>query len=231
MLNVDRFNANLERLISGEPVQYILGFTYFCQMKFNVDSSVLIPRPETEELVENVSLLIKKHFKKPVIGDIGTGSGAIAICLKKRFPSSRVIATDISTSALDVALENSQKLVAEVELIQGDMIEPFLNSQIRLDVLVSNPPYIESLKEASAQVVDYEPHIALFAPGGTLYYEQMLSKAHLVMKPHFLFYFEIGEHQQIALEAIIKKLKIKAEVNFIKDLQGKVRFMSLLNIE
>ncbi|RYH14765.1 peptide chain release factor N(5)-glutamine methyltransferase [archaeon] len=162
-----RQNHYLERLLTHEPVQYVLGEAWFCGLKFAVGPDVLIPRPETEELVEWVITNCRFPLDELRILDIGTGSGCIAISLKRRLGKAQVWGCDLSTGALFLAKENAKNLGVDVNFLEID----FLSEQQRaalpvFDVIISNPPYIPESDKSSmhANVLDYEPHMALFVP-------------------------------------------------------------------
>ncbi len=163
--------ANLsERLIKGEPVQYVLGKAWFCGRLFDVDSSVLVPRPETEELVEWTKSIAEKDYEKGGehlrILDVGTGSGCIAITLKQLLPLADVWAMDISGSALRIARSNAERQGVSVHFIHHDMEKTLPPDVPTLDIIVSNPPYIMDKEQGEMRrnVLDYEPHTALFVP-------------------------------------------------------------------
>ena len=152
------FLSALERLKNHEPIQYVLGKTSFMDLEFKVNSSVLIPRPETEELVR---LILKENLDGKEILDIGTGSGCIAISLAKNFPNAKVTALDISSDALEIAKENAKMNNVNIEFIHADIFE--YKSEKKYDVIVSNPPYVlESEKSLMKQnVMGFEPDLAL----------------------------------------------------------------------
>lgn len=162
----------LKRLQTGEPMQYVLGFEWFDGMKFHVDSRVLIPRPETIALVEETEKILNakcgmQNAEKYRILDIGTGSGAIAVSIKKRIPASEVVAADISEGALEVASANAKYNGADVNFICDDALsDSFLKGHAPFDMIVSNPPYIcpDEKAEMRTNVLDFEPHLALFVP-------------------------------------------------------------------
>ena len=154
-------NDAIKRLEEGEPVQYIVGNVNFYGYNLDVDKRVLIPRRETEELVEEV-IKRSKVFDNPVIIDVGTGSGAIAISLSKEL-NTHVYASDISLDALEVAKINIDKNNADVELINGNMLKPYIDSGIKVDIIVSNPPYIKEDEQIEDIVKNNEPNLALYA--------------------------------------------------------------------
>ncbi|MFZ0444206.1 MAG: peptide chain release factor N(5)-glutamine methyltransferase, partial [Bacillus sp. (in: firmicutes)] len=154
--------------VEGRPIQYIMGFEEFYGRTFKVNEHVLIPRPETEELVLGALERMNRLFgedEKLAVADIGTGSGAIAISLKLERPSLQVTATDISIDALNLARSNAKELSASIEFVVGDTLLPFMNQGEKFDVVISNPPYIplSDQQEMSIVVTGHEPHQALFA--------------------------------------------------------------------
>ena len=169
-----KFSLALDRMLLGEPIQYIVGFQSFYGYQLQVNSHCLIPRPETEE----VMLHFLEHCKDgSTIADIGTGSGAIAIVLKKLNPTLNVIATDLIEDTLEVASDNAHQLKADIRFLKGNALKPLIKENIKLDGLISNPPYIDQteMKDMEDTVVKYEPHIALFAEDeGYEIYEMIL---------------------------------------------------------
>lgn len=165
---VKQCDTLLSRLQTGEPMQYVLGFEWFDGMKFAVDSRVLIPRPETVALVDEIDKLKIKNTKcKMRVLDIGTGSGAIAVAVKKRIPEAEVTAADISEDALEVASTNAKNNETNIKFICDDALsDSFLAGCEPFDVIVSNPPYIcpNEMAEMRTNVLDFEPHLALFVP-------------------------------------------------------------------
>ena len=183
----------IERLKKQEPIQYILGYSDFCGLRFKVTPATLIPRPETSELVEWIT---SEATGKESILDIGTGSGCIAVSLAHKLPQSKVTAWDISNEALAVASENSKENGQTVTFEQVDILayEPTAGKQF--DIIVSNPPYIkENEKEAMhSNVLDWEPHTALFVPDSDplLFYRTIAEKGLQILKPGGRLYFEIN---------------------------------------
>ncbi|WP_210619805.1 peptide chain release factor N(5)-glutamine methyltransferase [Mammaliicoccus lentus] len=221
-----KFLAYRERMYLGEPVQYIVGFAEFYGRKFIVNNDVLIPRPETEELVLQTLNTINQH--EQTVCDIGTGTGAIAISLKKERANLNVIATDISDGALKVAKENARLHQAEIEFLQGDVLKPLINNGIKVDVLLSNPPYIsyEEKVEMSETVLEYEPHLALFTQNnGLAIYERMLNDLDKVMKKDGLVIFEIGHLQGEILKSYIHAHYKVKNLAIIKDINQKNRMI------
>ena len=222
----------VKELLKNKPVQYILGETEFCGMRFFVDENVLIPRPETEELVNqlvscSVNQLPSSSYR---ILDIGTGSGCIAISLAKLFKNSVVTAVDISEKALEVAKKNAETNGVNVNFIKDDILNPkspeLLDNQF--DIIVSNPPYVcESEKtEMRANVLDYEPSSALFVSDNDplIFYRKILEFAQKNLKPDGEIWFEINEK----LGAEMKNLCIEKgfeNVEIIKDFRGRDRIL------
>lgn len=218
----------LKRLENGEPAQYIVGNTNFYGYEINVNKNVLIPRRETEELVEAVINRLDP-FLNPVIADVGTGSGAIAIALSNEL-NTHVYASDISGEALSVASQNAVKTGANVTFLQGDMLSPFIERKIKIDVLVSNPPYIKEDEEIEEVVRNNEPAIALFAKNeGLEYYEKILKNAKAVLNDKFLIAFEIGQTQAESVKRLSKKYLGLVNVEIKKDLSGKNRMVFVYN--
>lgn len=221
-------NDAIKRLNMGEPVQYIVGDVDFYGNIIKVNKNVLIPRRETEELAEKVLKRIQV-FDKPVIADIGTGSGAIAITLAKKL-NTLVYASDISLKALEVAKENVAINKANVTFFEGDMLKPYIENNIKLDVIVSNPPYIKEDEKIEDIVKNNEPHLALYAKNNGLeFYDSILKNASYVLKDKYLIAFEIGLDQGKNIEALAKKYLSNSIVEIEKDLSGKDRFIFVYN--
>ena len=226
------YNGNMEdaikRLEKGESVQYIVGNQDFYGYIINVDKRVLIPRRETEELVEEV-INRSTNFTELKIADIGTGSGAISIALSKEL-NTKVIATDISLDAIEVAKENVKENNADVEVFQGDMLEPLIKNDIKVNILVSNPPYIKEDEEIEKVVYNNEPHLALYAKeDGTEFYRKILKDCSKVLEEKYLIAFEIGETQGIVVRELAYKYLKDIKVEVKKDLSGKDRMVFVYN--
>ena len=208
------------------PVQYLLKISNFYGYDFYINKNVLIPRPETEILVDETNKLIKKHFnnKKISICDVGTGSGVIGIILNLLNKNSVVDAIDISNKALKVAKKNNKLLKANVSFIHGNMLDKLTK---KYDVIISNPPYLDENSKIDDKVLEYEPHLALF--GGLKYYEEILSKASNYINKKNIIAFEIGDNQKKDIEKIIKKHFKKSKIINKKDLNGYDRYVFILN--
>lgn len=226
------YKGNLEdairRLESGEPVQYIVGNVDFYGYNFIVNKNVLIPRFETEELVEKTIRYIHQYFDTSNLDiiDLGTGSGCIAITLSKKL-ACNVDAIDISSVALEVARENNTLNQASVNFMQGDMLT---NLTKKYDVIVSNPPYISYDEEIMDVVKNNEPHLALYAENNGLYfYEKIMNQAVSCVKSKSLLAFEIGYQQGNEIILMASKYFPHGKVWVEKDLQGKDRFLFIYN--
>ena len=224
------FTKGMERIMNNEPMNYVLGYSYFYGYRFIVNDDVLIPRPETEELV---GLILSKYDecfngKSIDLCDVGTGSGAIAIALKKEEDRLNVYASDISEDALKVARLNAQNNDAQVEFFQGSMLEPFIERDIKVDILVSNPPYIKTVETIEASVYDYEPHVALFGgEDGLKFYREILQNAYKVLKPKGFIFFEMGYDLKDSLSALAKEYYPESRIEVYKDINGKDRMMMI----
>lgn len=224
----NRFWANVEQHAKGVPVQHLTGSEEFYGRNFLVNPDVLIPRPETEELIEETLQLIERHlFKEELaIADIGTGSGIIAITMKCELPNAQVTATDISQPALETAALNAERLHAEIDFRLGDLTEPIKDQ--KWDVVLSNPPYIgyEEAPSLSDSVHDFEPHNALFADQeGLALYEKMAEQfPKLINKPGIIG-FEIGYQQGPAVEKMLKSAFPDALVYIKEDINKKDRMV------
>jgi release factor glutamine methyltransferase len=220
----------LNRLLQYEPVQYITGSADFYGLKFKVNPHVLIPRPETEELVKWILTDIKENssIKKTEIIDIGAGCGCIAIAIKKNYADAGVVAMDISEGALAVARENAAMNSVEVNFIAGDILTYKPASNLRYDIVVSNPPYIKKSEQQkmSPNVLNYEPHSALFVNDNEalIFYKAISKFAAATLTAKGSLYFEINE----SLSAEVKKLLTKSAFQNIvirKDINGKERMV------
>ncbi len=229
-----KFNFAIKDLKKFRPIQYILGYADFYKLKFKVDEHVLIPRPETEELVD---LIIKDHrssiLKKQDLSimDIGTGSGCIPIALKKNIPDANVSSLDISAEAIDIAKYNSELNGVEVEFIVDNVLNSiYFNSEFStaLDIIVSNPPYIcFSEKESMHQnVLDYEPHLALFVNDSDplLFYKAIADLALKKLKPDGKIYFEINQAFGLESKYMLESKGFK-NVELLKDISNNYRIL------
>ena len=219
----------IKRLESGEPVQYIVGNVDFYGYNFEVNKNVLIPRFETEELVKYTLDIIKDEFNSPKILDIGTGSGCIAVTLKRELPDSVITAVDISNDALSVAKKNACDNNVNINFINGDIFE---NVDDKFDVIISNPPYIKTIEEIDSKVEKNEPSIALYAGvDGLACYRKVLSNVSNYLNDKFLIAFEIGETQGNDLFLLANKYLSDVDVEVKKDIYGRDRFVFIKNFE
>ena len=217
--NITVFEKALLRLKKQEPIQYILGTTEFYGLTFKVNKNTLIPRPETEELVDWV--LSNLHDKDRVLEilDIGTGSGCIAISIAKNIPTARVSGLDISEKTLEVAQGNAVKNQVLVSFFKKDILETTAFKD-KYDVMVSNPPYVRQLekKAMKANVLDYEPGLALFVPNEDplLFYRKIAQLAMVSLQTRGWLYFEINEYLSKEMDVLLKDIGF-ANIEIKKD--------------
>ena len=203
----DKYQEAIERLQQYVPIQYILGETEFYGLTFEVNESVLIPRPETEELVD---WIVKENGSNETISilDIGTGSGCISVSLAKHLVNAKVHALDVSASALKVAQSNAKLNDVEVECIEADILNWDIED-LKFDIIVSNPPYIREIEksEMKANVLNYEPHLALFVENkdALLFYKQITKLALVVLKPNGQLFFEINQYLGEEMKDLLKE--------------------------
>lgn len=230
----ERIRAIVQRLVTAEPVQYVLGETTFCGLTFEVDSSVLIPRPETEELMEVVIRTLsdsRLNIRELKIWDVGTGSGCIAIALARYLPEAEVYASDISGRALETAKCNARRNGVAVRFVEADILRETPSSLPSFDVIVSNPPYICVSEKSGmhANVLDFEPHEALFVPDGDplLFYRRIASAGVDKLTPGGWLFFEINEAcGEIVVDMLCRKGY--RDVKLIRDLSNKERMIKAI---
>lgn len=212
------FREFIKRRVRKEPLSYITGTKEFMSLEFKVNPAVLIPRPESEIIVEQAIDLFKDQSCS--ICDIGTGSGALAISLAHYLPLAQVFATDISQQALETARENAASLQVKVEFLEGDLLSPFLDKENYFDLIVANLPYIplEEYHSLDSGVKNFEPQIALLAPGDGLdIYRRLIPQVNTLLKEGAYFFIEIGWQQG---EKALQMMNSFEEVQLIKDLAG-----------
>lgn len=216
-----------QKLLEGYPIQYLIGYVDFYGYKINVNENVLIPRYETEYLVEKTINYSKKMFDSKLdILDLGTGSGAISIALGKKLDSN-VTGVDISDKALEVARNNALQNNININFIKSDMLE---NVTGKYDIVISNPPYIDSEEKIMDSVKKYEPHLALYAEDNGLYfYKNILSNIKPYLTEKFIIAFEIGWWQGKLIETIAKEYFEDSKVLTLKDLTNRDRYIFVIN--
>lgn len=222
------YYEQIQKLANQQPLQYVIGNVNFYGNTFIVNPSVLIPRFETEELVENTLNFIEYYFpqKDLKIIDLGTGSGCIGITLKKRLPTAQVTLVDISKEALTVAKENANLLDVEVTCVESDFWE---NITDRYHIVISNPPYLKTQEEVEKIVVQNEPHLALFAgEEGLDGYQKILSDIKDHLEDQYLVAFEIGFEQGDILKSMFQTIFTDALITVKKDFQGRDRMIFAL---
>lgn len=220
------YQQAVARMLTGEPIQYITGFQSFLGEKFNVDERCLIPRPETEEVL---MYFLERLPKQSVVADIGTGSGILAVMLKRLEPSLKVYASDLYEGPLEIAQSNAKLLQTEITLMQGSDLEPYIEQGIRLDGLISNPPYIDESEsvDMTDTVLDYEPHQALFAKEhGLAIYRAIVEKLPQVLNDQALVVFEIGYNQGAVLKQMIETMYPQLKVDVIADINQNDRIVA-----
>ncbi|MEK3857547.1 peptide chain release factor N(5)-glutamine methyltransferase [Cytobacillus sp. FSL H8-0458] len=225
------FQRAVQAHAAGQPVQYIIGSEEFYGRTFQVNEDVLIPRPETEELVYNALQKINKLFGTVTgleMADIGTGSGAIAVTMKLEKPELNVTATDIYGPTLELAQKNAEQNGAEIEFFQGDLLQPLISKGKKFDIILSNPPYIpeRDIEWMSDVVTKHEPHRALFAgEEGLDLYKRFMAELPAVIKDRALIGFEVGAGQSEAVSALLQKAFPHADIETICDINGKDRMV------
>lgn len=235
---VEHFNKILNRLLTEEPIHYILGYTWFYGLKFEVNPNVLIPRPETEELVDLVMNYCRQHnITTPTIIDLGTGSGCIPISLKKNLPQAQVYGVDVMPGAIATASHNARLNKTDIVFIEADMLKTdALTTAIKIAqspvILISNPPYIAQ-KEAGSihdNVLKHEPHTALFVSDddALLFYKAIASYAHAALKQGDSVWLEINPLFAQETLSLFSNLSTTNQSSIINDLSGKQRFVNAL---
>lgn len=237
---VDKWNTILAKLQQEKPIQYITGEAWFYGLRFEVNENTLIPRPETEELVEFI-LKETSNFQLPAFSlnilDIGTGSGCIPISLKANLPQANVLAIDVSEKALEVAKRNAELNKVEINFIEANILEvedlsilSTSNSQLpaSIDIIISNPPYVRNLEkqEIKKNVLDYEPHLALFVEDtdALLFYRKIAQLALKNLSPNGLLFFEINQYLGKETVELLESLGFK-NIELKKDIYDNNRMI------
>ena len=217
----------ITELQTAKPIQYILGETEFFSNRFFVDENVLIPRPETEELVDWVLQTYPDKTHLLQILDVGTGSGCIAISLAKALPEAQVTAIDVSPKAIAVAQRNAERNGIKVQFLQRDILQTETLPE-KYDIIISNPPYVRELEknEMHSNVLNYEPHLALFVPDDRplLFYEQIAILAQQYLKPKGRLFFEINQYLAAEMQVMLAQ-KNFTEITLRQDLSGNNRML------
>lgn len=223
----ERAERWMRRYVGGEPLQYIFNEAHFYGYPLYVDEAVLIPRPETEELVHYVLEHVRPHYPNGArMADIGTGSGAIAIALQKEWPEASVVATDISEEALAVARRNDETYKTSIDFRRGDLLEPLAHETY--DIIVSNPPYIavDEKGEMTQSTIDYEPDLALYSEeDGYSHYRQLFEHVARVVAPDGWVIVEIGHRQAERVRALAEQHVAPCSVEVVQDMSGKDRIV------
>jgi release factor glutamine methyltransferase len=224
-----KFKYRVDELRKGRPIQYIIGNVNFCGNIIGINENVLIPRFETEQLVVNTVEKIKELWPNQNIDliDLGTGSGAIGLSIKKKMPNINVTLLDISDKAIEVAKKNASNLNLNVKFILNDMLENLAN---KYDVIISNPPYIKTNEEIEDIVKNNEPHLALYAgEDGLDCYKSILNNVKEHLKEKYLIAFEIGYEQALDITNLVKQVLPEANIEVKKDLSDKDRMIFIYN--
>lgn len=223
---VEAFRRGIKRVVAGEPVQYVLGEWDFRSLTLKTDRRALIPRPETEQLVDLVLKSRSAAAEKPIVVDVGTGSGCIILSLAKELHDGFFVGLDISEEALSLARENAQRLGLEgkVHFAQSDGCGEMDAASV--DLLVSNPPYIRSdvIETLDPRIRDFEPHLALDGgKDGLDVYRELLTDATMVLKPGGELFLEIGDDQRTAIGDLLEEFGF-VDIAVLNDYAGKARF-------
>lgn len=232
VMDLPKFNRDLQRFLNGEPVQYILENSNFLGIDLHVDKRVLIPRQETEEVATQAYIRATKLFGDKVlnIADVCCGSGCLGIYLAKKLQSRYVFFSDISSEAIDVAKENASHNDVIANFYVGNALDPLVEAGAKIDLLVANPPYILNKKEVDKSVLDYEPHLALFADENLSVYRDIFSKLSLIKNDKLLAVFEIGYDLKERLIKLIYETLPDCTYAFAKDINGKERIL-VINLQ
>lgn len=222
-----KFQEGMERILKQEPMEHVLGYSWFYGYQMIVNEDVLIPRVETEELCAHVLSRMDQYLSDLDVihtADVGTGSGAIAIAVSNEEPKVSMCATDISKEALVTAEQNAKNNDAKIAFYAGDMLQPLIDAGIKLDVLISNPPYIPCEEEMEKSVVDFEPHVALFGGNdGLQFYRSIFANCKKVLNEKSFMAFEMGWNQRENMTKLVQEYVPDGRVEFLQDMNGKDR--------
>ena len=232
---LDRLRDLVKRAGQHEPVAYLVGKTEFYSIEFEVTPDCLIPRPETELLVQRSIEFLRKRTGPQLVCDLCTGSGVIAVAIAKNMPDAKVVATDISEAALAVAARNIEKhkLAERIELRHGDLFDPLVPQLDQFDLIVCNPPYVSAAEYEALDrnVKDYEPRIALYAgQDGLDVYRRIGEKVSQFLKPDGVLLLEIGYKQGPAIRDLLERASVFAQIRIDKDLQTHDRVVTAVRM-
>lgn len=228
---VNKLITDINKVASGIPVQHIIGYEEFYGRPFHVNKEVLIPRPETEELVLGLLNRIKRHYKNEAsisVVDVGTGSGAIAITLALECDRLEVCTIDIAKESIEVAKRNAEKLQANITFMEGDLLQPLIEQSKKVDIVVSNPPYIpdDDIASLDKAVKDHEPIRALAGgPDGLAFYRRFMIEIPKVVGEKAIIAFEVGAGQGNDVAALLKETFRNAKIEVVNDINGKDRMV------
>ena len=223
---LDKFSEMLsEYIFDYRPIEYILGYTYFCGNKIYVDENTLIPRNETEEVVEEAIRVINEFGHKKIL-DLASGSGAIAISVKNVLPHLDITGSDISLGALTMARRNANSLGVNVNFVESDVLERFIENEEKFDMIISNPPYVSPDYVLPNKIIEHEPKIALYAKeNGLYYYKKIMEDAKKVLNPNGTIVFEIGYDQAEAIQRLAKEILNDYKITIKKDISNNDRIV------
>ena len=223
---LDKFSEMLsEYIFDYRPIEYILGYTYFCGHKIYVDENTLIPRNETEEVVEEAINVIKEKGYKKIL-DLASGSGAIAISVKNVLKDVDITGSDISVGALTVARRNANSVGVNVKFVESDVLKEFIKKEEKFDMIISNPPYVSPDYELPNKIIEHEPKLALYAEeNGLYYYRKIMEDCKKVLNPKGTIVFEIGYDQAEAIKGLAKDILKDYEITIKKDISNNDRIV------
>lgn len=230
LLSVSKnIKKDLKKLEGGYPIQYLIGYSSFYGYKFLINKKTLIPRYETEYLVEKTIKYIKKYLKEDInICDLGTGSGCIAITLKKELPNLNVSAYDISIGALLMAIKNAKINNVKINFYLKNILKPL---KMKYDIIISNPPYISYSEEVMESVKKHEPKKALYAKdNGLIFYKKIIENSVGNLNKKFIMAFEIGCTQATEIKKIATNYYPGCKLILEQDLSGKDRYLFIVNV-
>jgi release factor glutamine methyltransferase len=229
---LDQLHGLVERAGRSEPVAYLVGKTEFYSLELEVTADCMIPRPETELLVERAIEFLRTRSSKQLVCDLCTGSGCIAVAIARNYPDCRIIATDICDAALNVAARNIEKhnLKEQIKLLCGDLFDPIVPQLDagKFDLIACNPPYVSSVEfeKLGKNVKDYEPKQALFAgDDGLDIYRRIVGRVGEFLKPDAALMMEIGYNQGQAIRQLLEQIRIFAEIMIEKDFHDNDRIV------